>query len=1256
MIITVPSSPTTISYSELVALEGGAVGSNDIVVVPPGATLVLDADAALGGLVVQGSLQVQDGTDIELASDWVAVVGGGQFVVGTEEEPHTSDFTLTLTGDDPTQDVNISEILMMSGQMMMPGMDEMVLQNQDAFLMVMGEGSRLDLHGADAAKTSWTQLDGTAEAGATSFTLADPSGWEVGDTIAIASTDFDMNQAEELTVTGVSDDGRTITFEPPLEYMHYGSVDQYNDPDGDVHQLDMRAEVALLNRNIKIQGDVEYDEDLPLSEQDDQFGGHTMVMNGGEMYVSGTEFAYMGQAGILGKYPVHWHESGDVTGQYITDSSVHHSFNKGITVHNSQNAEVSGNVVYETISHNYYLEESDTHDNDLIDNLGINARDVGRFGEISGANDGTPSNFYTTNADNTWTGNHAAGSDANGFYFRLSGEQTYNFGTVDDNTVHSVDDRGVYVHHRGMAQDGDPSGDAEQPQEADNWEISGLTVYKSQLGVYSQAVNGTFTDSAFAEMGANGRFRLNTTIEDSLIVGRSDNVGNPETDDEIEAGRSLPNAGDFQGWQLYDGPGSLGNVMFDGFTADDDAIQQSNAIHKSSSFGLEDITWGGDVEEEAKFAIGGGGNAYGNDNAARGLVDVDGSVTGIVGAMIYMHSTDRAASEGFNAGEEYEIVQEWGAIVTTSGETSATLTVDSGGTPETNTGANHGLPFDTLSATRSDGEYANDIRQQIPLFDGYDYEINYTEPDQDNFRLYLHDADWGQSFIVNLGPTPATSSFTVHNPNTDEAASAREVSSMEMLVSSPDTAVFRDGDGEVHIKLVGEMAHGYLWPQPGVAMEGSLNSGVTVLVDTSADIDIDNLVYDDPTSDDVLPPPPYAEGYGPNAPVGEEAPEPEPMPEPMPMPEPEPAPVPPFEGPAPGDGETFMAFQEQNGLVVMEAETAATFEGGLPDGWVTRVDYDESTAPDVGAKGGSNDFIMWQGDDHSDAPGQAVLTYHVKIDNPGAYELVVRTQPGTDNPEKSGDFWFTTDADGFYGVDDDSYMYADGTAQDRYPEGATELMPSDGQDGWMRIQSTNTSKHWGTGEHVHDTGVRGDRHDVMLEFGEPGVYTIKVSAASTDMAISNFTLVERTLYEGESPANQPQSPMVEVALTDDLAEEPQDAPLEDGLAEEVPVEAPPTSDTPTASPDPVEVPMDEEPVPVSTQVEDLQDWFQKILDFFAELFGGSSEPDVRYADETDATSSEVSLSDLVPIIELSEEANAAAVEEGEDEETGMVMF
>ncbi|MEO1470736.1 MAG: Ig-like domain-containing protein, partial [Pseudomonadota bacterium] len=861
------------------------------------------------------------------------------------------------------------------------------------------------------------------------------------------------------------------------------------------------------------------------------------------------------------------------------------SFNKGITVHNTQNAEVRDNVVYETISHNYYLEQRETYDNVLTGNLGMNARDVGRFGEIRGASDNNPSNFYTTNGHNSWIDNHAAGSDDKGFYFSLGrGEHgARDFDTFVGNTAHSTDGRAFYLNHAGLIQDGNPRGSAEQPQKVDPWVAEGFTTYKSD-GVYVRGVEGTFTDSAFAEMGSNARFRLNQTIEDSLIVGRSDNIGNPQTDAEIAAGRSLPGGdGNFQGFQLYDGPGSLSNVMFDGFTEPGDgAIELSNAIHKSSSFGLEGITFGEDVAEANKLSIGGGGNAIGVDSWARGLVDVDGSITGTPGAMIYQYSSDRDGSRVFNAGEDYEIIEEWGAIVS-YGTRSGTLRIDRLGTDAENTGNQSRLDHEGMVVTRSDGESATGIRVQIPVFIDYGYEVAY-DAIEDDFRLYLHDMDWGDSIVVSLPDTPTDASFIIDDPYSSAARPAREVSSMAMLEASPDTAVFRDGDGVVHVKLVAEMAHGYLWPQPGAAMPGSLHSGVTLLVDTKAGLDLDALVFDDPGPDDVLPPPPYAEGQAPDAPptppanVAPEAADDaaetvagtpvvvdvlandsdadggtlrvvsadggddvtveivgegtqlrltpgagvegetrvtyeisdgqggtataEVVLDVAPAPE-EPAPVPPTDEPS---GDTVMAYVETGGAVVIEAES----HPDLPAGWVTKATYDRTTAPDLGALGGRNDFVMWQGADQSDAPGEAVLTYHVLIETPGLYEFELRDQPATDRPEVGGDTWVKIDGARFYGRNGDSTMYPEGAAPGSFPPGSEPLPAADGEDGWMRYQSTNRSTHWGGGGHVNDTGQRSDRHDIVVAFETPGLYSIQLAGATpSSHAIGAIGLVNR---------------------------------------------------------------------------------------------------------------------------------------------------
>ncbi|MEO1601609.1 MAG: hypothetical protein AAFU49_14300 [Pseudomonadota bacterium] len=220
----------------------------------------------------------------------------------------------------------------------------LVIENDNAFLMAMGEGSRIEIHAADASKESWTQLSQNAFAGDLTLRLTEDTGWEVGDKIAIAPSGQDHTEDEERTIVSISNDGKTVTLDRPLDFNHYGKLETYG-AGNDSWQVDMRAEVALLSRNITIQGDA----DSVL----DGYGAHTMVMHGAEQHISGAEFYRVGQEDILGKYPIHWHMLGDASGQYVSNISVHQSYQKGSTIHGTSNVTFADNVIYNHVGHGF---------------------------------------------------------------------------------------------------------------------------------------------------------------------------------------------------------------------------------------------------------------------------------------------------------------------------------------------------------------------------------------------------------------------------------------------------------------------------------------------------------------------------------------------------------------------------------------------------------------------------------------------------------------------------------------------------------------------------------------------------------------------------------------------------------------------------------------------------------------------------------------------------------------------------------------
>lgn len=70
-----------------------------------------------------------------------------------------------------------------------------------------------------------------------------------------------------------------------------------------------------------------------------------------------TEFYRCGQAGHLGRYPIHFHMIGRVTKSYVIGNSIHHSYNRAITMHGIHYLRVWDNVAYHVLGHTYFMED-----------------------------------------------------------------------------------------------------------------------------------------------------------------------------------------------------------------------------------------------------------------------------------------------------------------------------------------------------------------------------------------------------------------------------------------------------------------------------------------------------------------------------------------------------------------------------------------------------------------------------------------------------------------------------------------------------------------------------------------------------------------------------------------------------------------------------------------------------------------------------------------------------------------------------------
>ncbi|MDA9907189.1 T9SS type A sorting domain-containing protein [Flavobacteriaceae bacterium] len=374
-------------------------GNSDDIVIPSGRTISLTGTIAVKSITINGTLQAISGADIQVTTEWIMVMGNtALFEIGTAANPFDAAYncTITLTGLDDGDDIM--------------GMG-------DKFIGAMG-GGNIEFHGKQ--KMSWTHLGTTVLPGSNQITMATPVDWATGDEIVLVASFTDWEEAEKKTITAISANGLNITLNSNLSYPHSGIVETYTrSTDNKTWTADLRAEVGLLTHNIKIQGDA--------SSESNGFGGHIMAMPNSIINASSIELYRMGQKAKLGRYPWHWHLLDDFgTGQYFINSSVHHSFNRAITIHGTSYVNVENNFFYDHIGHGVFLEDGSERFNTIRDNVTLLSKRplageevTPSDNEMNEVQNRTPASFWITNPNNIFEGNVAAGTQGTGFWFSL---------------------------------------------------------------------------------------------------------------------------------------------------------------------------------------------------------------------------------------------------------------------------------------------------------------------------------------------------------------------------------------------------------------------------------------------------------------------------------------------------------------------------------------------------------------------------------------------------------------------------------------------------------------------------------------------------------------------------------------------------------------------------------------------------------------------------------------------------------------------
>ena len=397
----------------------------DSIHVPKGQILLVDVSPPpLYMVLVEGTLIFADEQD-QTFEAWFIIVREGTFKIGSLENPHQHKLTITLHGTRESK--------------MLPGFGNK---------SIMVHNGHIEIHGKPVNKT-WTMLDKPVCPGATEITVTDEVDWKVGDQILLSPTGRSRNEVEERFITKI--EGRVITLDQPASFYHFaGNVYPHAQLTGDADSLSVntvdgaslavndrtidcanpdwtplnaseqgdsitiRGEVALLTRNVLIRGDE--------SAKVTGHGAHIMVRGKGKSFArfSYFEMFLAGQKFQLGRYPIHYHMMGEVDGMFIRGVSVHHTFNRGTTIHGTHNLLLEWNVYYRTMGHTIFLEDGIEKNNVIQYNLVVHVSPSSSML----MSDMDPAGLWQARPTNFIRNNHFVGSAGNGAWFELVGGPT----------------------------------------------------------------------------------------------------------------------------------------------------------------------------------------------------------------------------------------------------------------------------------------------------------------------------------------------------------------------------------------------------------------------------------------------------------------------------------------------------------------------------------------------------------------------------------------------------------------------------------------------------------------------------------------------------------------------------------------------------------------------------------------------------------------------------------------------------------------
>ncbi|XP_060567854.1 cell migration-inducing and hyaluronan-binding protein-like [Ruditapes philippinarum] len=495
----------------------------------------------------------------------------------------------------------------------------------------------------------------------------DISSWKAGDQVLLTSTDYAFNHGEVRTIKQITGKNSFI-LSNELQYRHFGEIES---------GVDMRGEVALLSRNIKISGvqkrgcpaENGYCDVVP--RHTDAYGGHIKIMNFSSVVIQGAELFFMGQARDEGFYPIHFHMCEDITEKtaIIKRNSIHHTYRRAITIHGTFGTSVEKpgvqlyeNVAFSVFGHTYFLEDGAEKATIFRGNLGAETRKISNDFDTDR---GKPTTFWITNPKTLMVDNVAAGSEGFGIWYtfpiepvgpseglayELDEAKHTALWTFDNNVVHSNHLGGYNFDFIMKNEDGEVAAcmnyeTRENPFDDTSpgvkVQLDRLTAYKNrEINVWLRG--GWFELYQLSSAESKKGLQLARGSDQAMYVTKSIFLGlsTKNNEDQSYPDALLPSElGQVLGTVFHDGPTFFRKCWFDGFKYNESYI--TGAIGFAPKFKTDTSVTSSVADMRFGFVDGEGGIRVTDglsDDSIQGVLsvdmqeastfrDVDGSVT-----------------------------------------------------------------------------------------------------------------------------------------------------------------------------------------------------------------------------------------------------------------------------------------------------------------------------------------------------------------------------------------------------------------------------------------------------------------------------------------------------------------------------------------------------------------------------------------------------------------------------------------------------